>query len=500
MEYANRAAPGDAPPIADATAADTLPAAPRAPTKAAHTASLAQAAHALKAPLAVIKGSATTLLAGEWDAPTRDELLALIDAQSDRLLRLLNNLLEVWRLEAGQTPLHREPVELVSLLDGLAERWATAHPSRVPQVRAPASLPATMLDAGWLVEALDRLVRFAASSAVDETPVVIEARAHTGDIELLLTAPGRSLAPEEYAALFEPFAAVANQDDTDELMLVRAVAAAHGGAVVAGPPAHGSGVLFRMTLPREDSALPAQGARSLGAQAPVAHSRRAQPVIVVAEHDERLAHTLRAHLEAQGYRVLLAGDTDQLKPLLAREAPDLVLLDALLGDGAHDAILASIARQTAVVVLGSGEEASCVRALDLGALDYLAQPFGMPELLARVRAAVRLAARPPREEPESTFRSGALTIEFAQQLVRIDACAVSLSRTEYMLLRVLAQHAGRVLTHAQLLERVWGPGYEHEVEFLWVYVRRLRRKIEPDPRHPCYILTVPGVGYRLAQL
>jgi len=124
----------------------------------------------------------------------------------------------------------------------------------------------------------------------------------------------------------------------------------------------------------------------------------------------------------------------------------------------------------------------------------------MEELLARVRVALRRQGQPPQRDAQSAvFSSGDLTIDFAQRQVRVAGRDVQLSRTEYKLLTVLAQHAGMVLTHELLLEKVWGPGYNREMDFIWVYIRRVRRKIEPDPSQPHYILTVPGVGYKLAR-
>jgi DNA-binding response OmpR family regulator len=230
-----------------------------------------------------------------------------------------------------------------------------------------------------------------------------------------------------------------------------------------------------------------------------AHER---PVILIGGGDAHLARYLRANLEAHGYRLLVAPSLPQVSGLLDQEDPDLLLLDTGSPERSAMAALQRVREYAATptIVLGAAEEAECVRALDLGAVDYLAKPFGLDELLARVRAALRNAARAQPTPTERTFRSGGLTIDFAQHQVWMVGCPVPLSRTEYKLLRTLAQNAGRVVSHELLLERVWGQGYGQEVEFLWVYVRRLRRKIEPDPRNPRYIVTIPGVGYRLAQL
>ena len=147
------------------------------------------------------------------------------------------------------------------------------------------------------------------------------------------------------------------------------------------------------------------------------------------------------------------------------------------------------------------DEDERVHLFDMGGDDLVVKPFGMKELLARVRALLRRQA--PATEQAATpsiFTSGDLTIDHAQHLVAIKGEPVQLSRTEYKLLSVLAQNVGMVVTHELLLEKVWGPEYNRDVDFIWVYISRLRRKVEVDSRHPKYILTVPDVGYKLAKL
>lgn len=488
-----------------ATAADATTRAPAPESDAARAQALARAGHLLKAPLAVIKGSATTLLAGQWDTTTQQELLALIDAQTDQLLRLLNGLLAVWRMEAGAVALRLTPVRLAAWLDELAVRWAATGLSRAIHMQVPDDLPAVTLDAERLGLALDHVVRFAAWRLVDDAPISIEARANDGTVTLLMTARGVALSEDTCARLFEPLGETSDQGEMAGLALVSAVVHAHGGQAAAEAVPDGPGLRVRLTLPVNPVGSEIRAAPAWDATAGERHNQhgpRTRPVVLVAERDARLARLLRANLEAQGYRALVADDARRLTRLVDQEDPDLVLLDAQFGDLASGQVpLWSDNSVVPVIVLGASEEAACVRALDQGAVDYLAKPFGVGELLARVRAALRVAARRREEEAhEPPFRSGELTIDAAQRQVRLGERVVPLSRTEYKLLRALAQHAGRVLAHEQLLERVWGPGYGQEVEFLWVYVRRLRRKIEPDPSHPRYILTVPGVGYRLAQL
>jgi DNA-binding response OmpR family regulator len=158
--------------------------------------------------------------------------------------------------------------------------------------------------------------------------------------------------------------------------------------------------------------------------------------------------------------------------------------------------------QTPVMMLYDGcEEDERVQFFDLGCDDLLVKPFGIKEMLARVRALLRRQAPPPEQTTkQSLFVTGGLLIDYAQHLVTVDGKPVQLSRTEYKLLSVLAQNAGMVMTHELLLERVWGPEYNRDVDFIWVYISRLRRKVEVDSRSPKYILTIPDVGYKLAKL
>lgn len=465
---------------------------------------LSRAAHELKTPLAVIKGSATTLLsnAGHWDPATQQELLQLIDAQVDRLHHLVNGLLDVWRLGETLLPHQLTPTSIETLLADLAARWRESAPAHALHVSLAPGLPPAPLDPERMRHAIERLVAYAAATAPDGMPIRIEARAAAGELTVRVARPGPTPPVEERAQLFEPIPRPGTEGTPmsgQALAEARAVVHAHGGRLIATPPLHGTGLVFELGLPVSPAPEPAIPEAALPRRAGVTHER---PVLLIADDDPHLVRYLRANLEAQGYRPLVAPNCTQLARLLDLEQPDLVLLDASLDNRSGASTLDQLREygDVPMIVLGRGDEAECVRALDMGAVDYLAKPFGLQELLARVRTALRATARPSTSEPaETIFRNGELTIDFAQRLVHVGGQAVQLSRTEYKLLRVLAQHVGRVLSHELLLERVWGPGYGQEVEFLWVYVRRLRRKIEPDPRCPCYIVTIPGVGYRLAQ-
>jgi two-component system, OmpR family, KDP operon response regulator KdpE len=219
--------------------------------------------------------------------------------------------------------------------------------------------------------------------------------------------------------------------------------------------------------------------------------------VLVIDDEAQIRRFLRAVLTTHGYKVFEASAGQDGLAHVFDDRPDLIILDLGLPDMDGVEVTRRLREwsQTPVIILSVREtEIEKVAALDAGADDYLTKPFGLNELLARMRVVMRRQASGA-EEP--VIRSGKLTVDLAHRVVTIDGSIVSLTPTEYALLRELAIHAGRVLTHNQLLRQVWGPGYETELHMLRVNLSNLRRKIEPDSTRPTYIQTEPGVGYRL---
>ena len=218
--------------------------------------------------------------------------------------------------------------------------------------------------------------------------------------------------------------------------------------------------------------------------------------VLVVDDEPPIRKLLRMDLNAQGYQILEAPNGKTALELLGK-SPDLIILDLGLPDIRGLDLLRTIrARNESVpiVVLSSrGDEAGKVQALDLGADDYLTKPFGMDELLARMRAALRHQLQTHGERP--IFRVGDLSVDLVRRVVKVGDKEVKLSPKEYDLLRVLVQHAGKVLTHKFLLGDLWDD--LTDAQYLRVYVRQLRQKIEADPERPHYSLTETGIGYRL---
>jgi two-component system, OmpR family, KDP operon response regulator KdpE len=222
--------------------------------------------------------------------------------------------------------------------------------------------------------------------------------------------------------------------------------------------------------------------------------------ILIVDDEPSIRTLLKSTLARAGYAVVEAGTVREATASAAIDKPDLILLDLGLPD--RDGLeVAKELREwsaTPIIVLSArGREQDKVAALDLGADDYLTKPFGVEELLARIRVALRHAAMPPGAAPEPIFESGDLKVDLHARRVWRVGEEVHLTPTEYKLLAVMVRNAGKVLTHRQLLKEVWGINYVNQAHYVRVYLAQLRQKIEADPARPRLLLTEPGVGYRL---
>ena len=224
-----------------------------------------------------------------------------------------------------------------------------------------------------------------------------------------------------------------------------------------------------------------------------------EPIVVLIEDEPQIRRFLRTTLGSQGYRLFEAATgADGLVEAASRQ-PDVVIVDLGLPDIDGLEVIRRIREWSTVPIIvlsARGQEADKVVALDVGADDYVSKPFGAEELLARVRVALRHKAGVARED--AVFTAGDLRVDLGRRHVFVRDQEVKLTPTEYRLLTTLVRYAGRVLTHRQLLKEVWGPNQTEEAHYLRVYMAQLRRKIEIDPAQPRYLLTEPGVGYRLA--
>jgi two-component system KDP operon response regulator KdpE len=223
------------------------------------------------------------------------------------------------------------------------------------------------------------------------------------------------------------------------------------------------------------------------------------PRVLIVDDEPTIRRFLRTSLAGHGYTIFEVSTGQDAVSAVVAHRPDLVILDLGLPDMNGIEVTRLLRQWTAtpiIILTVQEQEAAKIAALDAGADDYVTKPFAMGELLARMRAALRRAAQ---SDTAPIFTTGELTVDLVRRSVRVAGQDVSLTPTEYDLLRTLVVHAGKVLTHRQLLRQVWGAGYEDEAHMLRVNMSNLRHKLEPNATRPTFILTEPGVGYRLRE-
>jgi len=225
-----------------------------------------------------------------------------------------------------------------------------------------------------------------------------------------------------------------------------------------------------------------------------------RPVVLIVDDEPQMRKFVRITLVANGYGVIEAATAAEGAQQAAAHTPDLVLLDLGLPDVDGSEVIRRIREWSPmpiIVISARGKEEAKVVALDQGADDYVTKPFGAAELMARVRVALRHAARVAGVQEAVVQIGDGIRVDLARRVVEVRGEEVHLTPIEFKLLALLVKHAGMVLTHRQLLEQIWGPGHAHQMQYLRVYMTQLRHKLEAEPARPRYFVTEPGVGYRL---
>ncbi|WP_116040651.1 response regulator [Amycolatopsis palatopharyngis] len=229
------------------------------------------------------------------------------------------------------------------------------------------------------------------------------------------------------------------------------------------------------------------------------HQPGQNSTVLVVDDEPQIVRALRINLSARGYRVITAHDGTAALRAVSENKPDVVVLDLGLPDMDGTEVIGGLRGWTTVPIIvlsARGDSADKVEALDAGADDYVTKPFGMDELLARLRAAVRRSAGSALDEANSVVETSSFTVDLAAKKVIRDGAEVHLTKTEWGVLELLIRNRGRLVAQKQLLHEVWGPTYDSESHYLRVYLAQLRRKLEREPSRPRHLLTEPGMGYR----
>jgi len=466
--------------------------------------------HELRTPLTAIKGSAATVLGSRRpvsESETR-EFFQIIDEQADRLRDLVDNLQDMTRIEAGSLSITTKPIDLLEVLAEAQAEFTRGDSSHEVELMVPDDLPQVNADSRRVVQVLTNLLSNAAKFSPATSPVAIALHHDRVHVTVQVRDRGRGIAKDKLPHLFRKFSRVNNDGGLGiagtglGLAICKGIVEAHGGRIWAESLGAGRGATFSFTLPVAASIStesPTDTARRAEHMGRVRHANERTRILAVDDDPQTLRY-LRRSLTDAGYQPIVTADAAQVARLVDLEDPDLVLLDLKLpGANGHELLrrIREFSGVPVVFLTARNRDEEMVRALKMGADDYIAKPFSPSELLARIEVSLRRRLMPDQMEGCSPFVLDDLSINFAERRVAVGGTPVSLSATEYKVLYELATHAGLVLTHYQLLQRVWGPEYSGETELVRSFIRNLRRKLGDDARNPRFVFTEPQVGYRM---
>ena len=469
---------------------------------------LGMVSHELRGPLTSIKGSAATALrpSAPLDPAETRQFFRIIEEQADHMRDLISNLLDLTRIEAGTLSIAPEQTDVAVLIDQAKNAFLSGGYRNVVEVDIGPDLPPVRSDGQRIVQVLHNLLTNASKYSREWSPIGVTGSLQDLHVVVSVTDQGRGISADRLPHLFSKFSRT-DGDDRDEraggyglgLAICRGIVEAHGGRIWAESDGHGRGTRFTFTIPTVDDTDSGETALPAVASAGSGDATTASECILAIDDDPQVLRYVRNTLSEAGYTPILTGDPDEMEQLLEVEKPDLVLLNLVLpGTDGFELMkrIPDILDVPIIVLSGRGKGHDITRAFELGAADYVVKPFSPTELVARLKAALRKGA--VRRQPEP-FSLGDVSIDYMERIVTVADRLIQLTPTEYKLLYELSTNAGRVLTHDQLLQRVWGEDRSADLRVLRSFVKSLRYKLGDDARNPSYIFTEPSVGYRLAK-
>ena len=472
---------------------------------------LGMVSHELRMPLTTIKGSAASALSSTspFNPAEAYQFFRIIDEQADHMRSLINDLLDVTRIEAGTLSITPETSGVASLVDQARAAFLGGGAKDNIEIDLPADLPPVAADRQRVVQVLVNLLSSASKYSPASSTIMVTASQQDSHVAVSVADEGRGVSAEELPRLFRKFSRINGADGKTEvggeglgLSVCKGIVEAHGGRIWAVSDGPGLGTRFTFTIPvvEEDAIDAADGPDELAAL-PMEAARQRTRILAV-DDDPQILWYVRHTLSEAGYATIVTGDPEQVERLVEVEKPHLILLDLALPGTNGFELMKRIADMTDAPVMflsGHAADQDISRGLEMGAADYVVKPFSPTELVARIKAALRKGAASDRTEPREPYVLGDLTINYAERRVSVAGRSVHLSATEYKLLFELSVNAGRVLTHDQLLRRVWDQDNSEGSQLLRTYVTYLRSKLGDDAKSPAYIFTEPRVGYRMAK-
>ena len=464
--------------------------------------------HELRAPLTSIKGSVTTLRESQasLDPAETDLFFRIIEQQANHMSGLITDLLDLARIDTGALSVALEATDAAVLVDQARNTLVSGGRSHV-HIDMETDLPLVMADRRRIVQVLVNLLSNAAKHSPEASPIKMSVSREAVYVAFSVTDHGKGLSSDLLPTLFRKFSRIDGDDRSRNLegsgmglAICKGIVEAHGGRIWAESDGPGLGARFTFTLP----VVSHSNHHTMDGHAtPRVNGRRAEAErtrVMVVDDDPQTLRYVRNVLSDAGYDSIVTGNPEQVSALMSKEKPHLVLLDLMLPGVDGIELLKNVPElgEAPVIFLSAyGRDQIIARALHAGAVDYIVKPFSPTELVARIQTALRRQHTAIWAAPSEPYRFGALTINYTERIVSLAGRAIRLTDREYRLLYELSTNPGRVLTHNQLLQRIWGPEQLNHSGPIRTVVKNLRRKLSDDASNPRYILTEPRVGYRM---
>ena len=466
--------------------------------------------HELQTPLTSIRGSANTLLdeAASLDPAEMRQFHRIISDQADRMRGLIRDLLDVAHIETGTLSVAPEPSDTATLVDEARIMFMSSGRRHSIHIDIGPDLPQVMTDRRRIVQVLSNLLSNAAKYSNELSTITVRAVLKQFQVVVSIADEGRGIPAERLPLLFRKFSRVNGEERQGDLTgsglglaICKGIVEAHGGRIWAESDGLGQGARFIFTVPIAEQKETGSGEPAPFAAEPGKETQERTRILVV-DDDPHALRYIRDTLSKSGYEPIVTADPDDVDRLIAKEGPHLVLLDMMLPGFDGIDLMRYILGKTALPVIflsAYGQENLIARAFDTGAADYVVKPFSPTELAARIRSVLRQRAGIGYLGQPENYLLEDLVINYTERRVALAGQPVVLTATEYALLFELSTNAGMVLTHGQLLQRVWDQGHSGDAGLVRTVVKRLREKLGDDAYEPKYIFTEPRVGYRMGK-
>jgi PAS domain S-box-containing protein len=460
---------------------------------------LGMVTHELKTPLAAIKGAVSMAL-GSFDRLSEEEtkdLLRVADQQSERLRELIDNILDMSQIRSGALDVKPRPIDLSETIGKVISTVGRSDAHEI-HLEVKDGMPPVFAERHRLEQVLGNLIDNAVKYSPTNEPITIWARRDDQHLIVTVQDRGRGISSEDLPLIFRKFTRMAPKRGIPGsglgLAVCKGIVEAHGGRIWAESDGEGRGAAFSFSLPvaTQDTIADPRPSNSLSTVEGL--------TVLILDNDPHVSRLVKRQLSAAGHQAVIASDPKRLAELMVDGYPDLVLLDMNLSGASGLDVFRQVKSQNDVPVIilaASDSEEDAVRTLQMGADDYIRKPYSPLELLARIDVVLRRRADRRERRTLNPFVLENLRIDFRGGQVYVEERQVALTATQYRLLTELASDAGRVLTHDQLLRRVWGERYEGDYALVRSFVRDLRGKLGDDARAPRFIFTETGVGYRM---